>query len=174
MCVCERERERERERETRRRRDGDLDRLREREGGGGGRGREIITLTADRAKRICLPERGLQWQRSKFLVEDLQPGQTTESVISFLSTLPGEATAARPAFKRTRDFCHKKCMGYGQPLDFAMKKWGSKGILSTKSAQQQGWSLLQQQRTHRVFFAARNLKFHARCNHQRNKHGLFV
>ena len=63
VCVCERERETGRERG----RDGDRDRLREREGGGEAlRGREIITLTADRAKRICLPESSLQWQRSKF------------------------------------------------------------------------------------------------------------
>ena len=61
--------------------------MRER-GGGGGRGREIITLTAGRAKRIFLPERSLQWQRSKFWKTSMRSQrQTTESLISFLSTL---------------------------------------------------------------------------------------
>ena len=50
------------------------------------REREIITLTADRAKRICLPESSLQWQRPKLWMTSSQR-QTTESPISFLLTL---------------------------------------------------------------------------------------
>ena len=75
----ERERERERERQT----DRQTDRQRQRERGGGGR---IITMTADRAKRICLPESSLQWQRSRLWNTSSQR-QTTESLISLLSTL---------------------------------------------------------------------------------------
>ena len=87
----EKESERERRREMERERARERERGREREGRRekgreGKREREIITLTADRAKRICLPEISLQWQQSK-LSTTSSHRQTTESLISLLSTL---------------------------------------------------------------------------------------